>query len=237
MTGDLFPKIFIIFIKSLFNMKKFYSILFVLLCAGAWAQQEQSKTLLLEGYYSGSNIVVKNPFLSGGKGFCAYEVKVNGEVSTAETNSEMFQIPLDKHQLKQGELVKVEIRHASPCGIKTQPAIMNPGALLSRENFTARTENKLVIETTFNWTNILIMNRRDEKGNYGIKKIVLNGKPMEINLNTAVINIEAMRIGFIEGKQAGFKEGDKMKLEFTYSKGCDPFFLNAEALVPFSDAK
>jgi hypothetical protein len=218
-------------------MKKLYFILFALLCAGMQAQQDQSKALLLEGYYSGNNIVVKNPFLSGGKGFCAYEVKVNGEVSTAETNSEMFQIPLDKHHLKQGELVKIEIRHFSPCGVKTQPAIMNPGALLSNENLVAGAENKLVIEITFNWTNILIMNRRDEKGNYGIKKIVLNGKPMEISLNTAVIDIEAIRIGLIEGKQAGLKEGDKMRLELTYSKGCDPFFLNAEALVPFSDAK
>jgi hypothetical protein len=113
---------------------------------------------------------------------------------------------------------------------------MNPGALLSKENLAAK-ENKLTIEAAFNFTDILIMNRRDESGNYGIKKITLNGKPLEINLNTGVIDIEAMSIGFIEGRQPGLREGDKMKLEFTYSKGCDPFFLNAEVLVPFSGAK
>jgi hypothetical protein len=92
-------------------MKKIYFILFILLCTGMWSQQEPGKTLLLEGYYSGSNIVVKNPFLTSGKGFCAYQVKVNGDYSTAETNSEMFVIPIDKQGIKPGEFVKVEITH------------------------------------------------------------------------------------------------------------------------------
>jgi hypothetical protein len=217
-------------------MKKFYSILFAILCTAICAQTEPSKTLLLEGYYSGSNIVVKNPFLTSGKGFCAFQVKVNGEYSTAETNSEMFRIPIDKHGIKPGEFVKVEITHFLSCGWKTQPAIMNPGALLSKENLNAK-ENKLTIEAPFNLADILIMNRRDESGNYGIKKITLNGKPLELDFNTNVIDIEAMSIGFIEGKHDGLRDGDKMKLEFTYTKGCDPFFLNPEVLVPFSDAK
>lgn len=218
-------------------MKNVLAFALILAAALSSAQSQETKMMKLEGYYNGKNVIVKNPFLSGGRGFCAVEVKVNDVISTAETNAEMFQIPLDLHKIKMGEFVKIEIRHFYPCGYLVQPSIANPGALLSEENYKAVKENKLVIDTKFNFQNIVFTNPREANGTYGIKKVTINGKPVNLDLNTDIIEISPMPLAFIAGKQDGMKNDDPMKIEFVYAKGCDPVFLNPDIFTPFAEKK
>lgn len=208
----------------------------ILAAALSFAQNQERRFMKLEGYYNGKNVIVKNPFLSG-RGFCAQEVMVNGVISTAETNAEFFQIPLDLHKIKMGEFVKIEIGHVYPCGYQVQPSVANPGALLSEENYKAVKENKLVIDTKFNFQNIVFTNPREASGVYGIKKVTINGKPVDLKLDADIIEISPMPLAFIAGRQDGMKNDDPMKIEFVYAKGCDPVFLNPEIFTSFAEKK
>lgn len=55
--------------------------------------------VILEGQYQQKNIYVSNSIASAGVGFCTYEVRVNGNVTTDELNSSAFEIDLTMHGL------------------------------------------------------------------------------------------------------------------------------------------
>ena len=56
-----------------------------------------SEILLLEGKFQNRNIYVQNGFDSG-IGFCVYEVRINGRVTTDEVNSSAFEIDFSSYQ-------------------------------------------------------------------------------------------------------------------------------------------
>lgn len=87
--------------------------------------------ILLEGKYQNKNLYVQNGFASSGAGFCVYEVKVNGEVTTDEVNSSAFEIDLAQRNLSPGEEVVIEIRHKDGCS----PKVLNPDALRPSPTF------------------------------------------------------------------------------------------------------
>jgi hypothetical protein len=92
---------------------------FALLSAG--------EILLLEGKYQNRNIYVQNGF-DNGIGFCVYEVRINGRVTTDEVNSSAFEIDFEPFNLKIGDPVKIEIFHKESC----IPRVLNPDALKSK---------------------------------------------------------------------------------------------------------
>ncbi|MBS1652888.1 MAG: hypothetical protein JSU07_12845 [Bacteroidetes bacterium] len=95
----------------------------------------KTETLVVEGKYQNKNIFVQNSFGTGGIGFCAQEVKVNGKITTDETNSSAFEIDLASLQLKMGEKIIIEILHKDGC----TPRVLNMEDLKPKPTFEVLT--------------------------------------------------------------------------------------------------
>lgn len=93
--------------------------------------------IVLEGNYQGKNLYVQNPFRSAGVGFCAYEVTVNGQVTTDEVNSSAFEIDFKNLGLKIGDKVTVKIEHQDDC----TPKVLNPEVLKPKSTFNTTSIN------------------------------------------------------------------------------------------------
>jgi len=91
----------------------------------------QSSEIELEGIFQGKNLYVMNPFASSGVGFCVYEVKVNGQLTTDEINSSAFEIDLSTFQFNLGDKITVEIKHKDNC----KPKVLNPEVLKPKSTF------------------------------------------------------------------------------------------------------
>ena len=87
--------------------------------------------LIVEGKYQQKNLYIQNGFSSNGVGFCAYEVKVNGQVTTDEVNSSAFEIDFSPFKFKAGDKITIEIGHKDGC----MPKILNPEAIKPRPTF------------------------------------------------------------------------------------------------------
>ncbi len=107
----------------------------------------QAAKLIIEGKFQNKNLFVHNAVAQGGVGFCAKEVKVNGLVTTDETNSTAFEIDLISLGLKFGESVIIEITHNDGC----VPKILNPEDLKPKPTFEVLTMN-ITGDGTFEWT-------------------------------------------------------------------------------------
>jgi hypothetical protein len=93
--------------------------------------RSQAKYLSLEGYYQGKNIIVSNPPLADGYGFCVYKVTVNGDILPATIQTSNFEIDFSIFRLKKGEKVFVVLEHSESC----VPRFMNPQVLLPKSTF------------------------------------------------------------------------------------------------------
>lgn len=87
--------------------------------------------IVLEGTYQGKNLYVRNDFAGSGVGFCAYEVTVNGHITTDEVNSSAFEVDLSAHNLNQGDKVIILIKHKGDCGVK----VLNPEVIKPKSTF------------------------------------------------------------------------------------------------------
>lgn len=94
-----------------------------------------SSVLVVEGKYQNKNLYVQNYFGGSGVGFCALEVKVNGQITTDEVNSSAFEIDLAAMKLKYGDKVTVEIIHKDGC----MPKVLNMEDLKPRPTFEVLT--------------------------------------------------------------------------------------------------
>lgn len=83
------------------------------------------------GVYQGKDLYVTNPFASDGVGFCVFEVRVNGEITTDEWNSSAFAVDLSMYGFKDGAPVEVVIRTKDTCA----PRVINPEAIAPRSTF------------------------------------------------------------------------------------------------------
>jgi len=88
-------------------------------------------TYIIEGKYLDQNIYLQNSICNNGVGFCAYEVRVNGEVITDNVQSSAFEIDFNNIEIKRGEEVFIEVKHKSKCQIK----LINPDALIPEPTF------------------------------------------------------------------------------------------------------
>ena len=84
-----------------------------------------AEDLVVKGTYQGENIYVRNPFAASGVGFCAYEVTVNGTITTDEINSSAFEIDLTTYGFSIGDEVTVIIKYKDDC----VPMVLNAYAL------------------------------------------------------------------------------------------------------------
>ncbi len=104
---------------------------FILLTCVVNTSFSQGNVIIVEGNYQGKVLYVQNPFGPGGVGFCVTEVKVNGNITTDETNSSAFEIDLKAHKLNPGDKVEVKIIHKDGC----KPKVLNPEVLKPRSTF------------------------------------------------------------------------------------------------------
>jgi hypothetical protein len=91
----------------------------------------QAKFLSIEGYYQGTNLIVSNPPLSDGYGFCVYKVTVNGDILPATIQLSNFEIDFALFRLIKGDNVFIVLEHAENCS----PRFMNPQVLLPKSTF------------------------------------------------------------------------------------------------------
>jgi hypothetical protein len=108
-----------------------------LFCALVISQSVYSATLVIEGKYQNKNVYVQNSYGLSGVGFCAREIKVNGRITTDETNSSSFEIDLAALKLKYGENVIIEISHSDGC----TPKVLNIDDLKPKPTFEIMTMN------------------------------------------------------------------------------------------------
>lgn len=112
--------------------------------------------IVLEGFYQNRNIYIQNSVGGYGVGFCVYEVSVNGEITTDETNSSAFEIDLKQHRLEYGASVVIMIKHKDDGCL---PKVINPDALKPNPTFETIymnvEDNGLLQWTTVNETSKL----------------------------------------------------------------------------------
>ncbi|MFM7722383.1 MAG: hypothetical protein ACKO7C_05195 [Bacteroidota bacterium] len=89
---------------------------------------------VVEGTYQNKNLFVSNPVAAEGFGFCAYEVTVNGIVTTDEVNAATFEIDFSALSLTFGQPVVVVIKHKDNC----EPTVANPSVLLPVSTFDCK---------------------------------------------------------------------------------------------------
>ena len=99
--------------------------------------QAKSGVLVVEGKFQNKNIYVQNAYGGSGVGFCAVEVKVNGNITTDEVNSTSFEIDLVALQLKYGDKVTIEIIHKDFC----RPFVLNAEDLKPRPTYEIQSMN------------------------------------------------------------------------------------------------
>ncbi len=112
-------------------MKRVILILFTI-CFSYFTSEATNGELKLEGTYQGENIYIQNPFAESGVGFCIFEVRINGQISTDEINSSAFEIDLTIFKFKIGDPVKILILHKDGC----TPKILNPEVLSPKSTFS-----------------------------------------------------------------------------------------------------
>ena len=110
-------------------IKRFIKIAFLL--AAPFTVLAQGGVIVLEGTYQGKTIYVQNQYGPGGVGFCVNEIKVNGNITTDETNSSAFEIDLKPHKLNIGDKVIVQIFHKDGC----KPKVLNPEVLKPKSTY------------------------------------------------------------------------------------------------------
>lgn len=110
---------------------RFRSLYFLFLIVSGFSVHAQGGVIVLEGNYQGKVLYVQNPFGPGGVGFCVTEIKVNGNITTDETNSSAFEIDLKPHKLNIGDKVEVRIFHKEGC----KPKVLNPEVLKPKSTF------------------------------------------------------------------------------------------------------
>ncbi len=113
----------------------------------------KSSVLIVEGKFQNKNIYIQNSFGANGVGFCATEIKVNGQITTDEVNSSAFEIDLTAMNLKPGQKVVIEISHKNDC----VPVVLNPEVLKPRPTFE-------VVSMNINSAGVLKWTAKNESG-------------------------------------------------------------------------
>ncbi|MFZ5552048.1 MAG: hypothetical protein ACOZCO_02950 [Bacteroidota bacterium] len=103
--------------------------------------------LTLEGQYQSKNLYVSNAVSSSGVGYCAYEVRVNGNITTDVVQSSAFEIDLSIYKFNPGDPVTIQIVHNEGC----QPKVLNPMSIKPMPTFQVK-EMNLSSEGLLTWS-------------------------------------------------------------------------------------
>lgn len=114
---------------------------------GFTSLRAENHVLLVEGQYQNKNVYVSNAISANGIGFCAYEVRVNGEITSDQISSSAFEIDLSHLKIVQGENVTIQIFHKEGC----VPKVLNANVLKPMPTFETKTIN-LDEVGTLKWT-------------------------------------------------------------------------------------
>ena len=114
--------------KKLFMLAR---VLFLILITNLTAGFGQVQLLSLEGTYQEKNLIVNNPPMPDGFGFCISKVLVNGEILTAVIQTSHFEIDFQLFHIKKGDDIFVVLEHAVGC----EPRFLNPSILLPKSTF------------------------------------------------------------------------------------------------------
>ncbi len=90
-----------------------------------------AEVIIIEGFYQGKDLYVKNPNSPKGVGYCVYEVQVNDDVTADEINSNAFVIDLHSLGLELGAPLIVKIIHHDEC----KPKVLNMDAVLPQSTY------------------------------------------------------------------------------------------------------
>lgn len=147
-----------------------------------------SEVLIFTGVYQGKDVYVKNPFSSDGVGFCIFEVRVNGEITSDEINSSAFAIDLSLFNLEVGQPVEIVIRTKENCA----PKIVNPEAIAPQSTFElvnleASPRGQLKI-TTKNEQNAMLFTVEQFKWNKWVRVAEFDGGG-GVKANTYLIDV------------------------------------------------
>ncbi|MFN7910485.1 MAG: hypothetical protein ACK5QC_01600 [Bacteroidota bacterium] len=179
--------------------------------------KELCNKLIIVGIYNSKDLMIKDSFGKNGIGYCVTEVKINGKITSDETSEEIFKINLSDHQFKKGDKFELTILYKDSCGPIKEPLLMNPGSIKADESSG---NNSLIIEgKNFN-SSLFVVNPRSVKG-YGIKEVIVNGKKV------STINSDILEVNFFK---LGIPYEEKLKIEFKYENGSDPFIINPEVI-------
>jgi len=96
-----------------------------------WSFQGQAASIVIDGYYQGKDLYVKNPVGPKGVGFSVYEVQVNGEITADEINSSAFIVDLHSLDLDIGDKITVSIIYHDD----SNPKVLNPEAVLPQSTY------------------------------------------------------------------------------------------------------
>jgi len=113
----------------------------------------KASVLVVEGRFQNKNIIIQNSIGTSGAGFCATEIKVNGQITTDEVNSSAFEVDLAAMKIIPGQKVIIEIIHKSDC----IPVILNPEVLKPKATFD-------ILDLKINPSGILTWVTKNENG-------------------------------------------------------------------------
>lgn len=129
----------------------------------------ENHVLLVEGQYQNKNIYVSNAVSANGIGFCAYEVRVNGEITSDQISSSAFEIDLSQYKFNQGENVTIQIFHREGC----LPKVLNANVLKPMPTFETKIinldENGSLKWTTTSESGVLTFDVEQYKWNKWVK--------------------------------------------------------------------
>jgi hypothetical protein len=108
-----------------------------------------ANTIVLEGKYMNKNLFIQNSISDEGVGYCAYEIVINGHVTTDEVTSATIEVDFSALPIEPGAPVVVEIKHKNNCA----PKVLNPEVLKPQPSFEM-VDFKISENGLLNWTTI-----------------------------------------------------------------------------------
>lgn len=213
--------------------------IYTLLLIPAFSYNIIAGTIVIEGKYQNKNLYIQNSFADNGVGFCAYEVIINGHVTTDEVASKTFEIDFSALPIEVGANVVVEIKCKSNC----TPKVLNPEVLrphLTFEIVDIKVDKKgLLMWSTINEQESLPFIVEQFRWNKWIKVGEINGKGKNKIANSytfqPVLNSGENKFRV---KQVGFEGLEKRSESVSFKSTIKPFShkINREkSIVQFSE--
>lgn len=165
-----------------------------LLFIGPMVLKAENHVLLVEGQYQNKNIYVSNSISANGIGFCAYEVRVNGEITSDQISSSAFEIDLSSYKFEQGQNVTIQIFHKDGC----VPKVLNANVLKPMPTFETKAinldETGLLKWITTNESGVLTFDVEQYKWNKWVKVGEVQG------VGTAKENAYEFKVVLVSGE-------------------------------------